>query len=97
MPALHALLDQQRSAILEIAGRHGAHNVRVFGSAVRGDDHHASDVDFLVEFDQRRSLLDQVGLKLDLEDLLDREVDVVTDKSLHPLMRKQVLAEARPL
>lgn len=90
-------LQQKRNEIIQIAARHGAHNLRLFGSVVRGDDHAGSDVDLLVDMESDRSLLDVVGLGQDLEELLDRRVDVLTDASLHPALRERILAESRPL
>lgn len=90
-------LQQQREEILRIASIYGARNVRLFGSAARGDVRAASDVDLLVEMDSDRSLLDLVGLGQDLEALLQRKVDVLTEASLHPSLRRRILAEARPL
>ena len=69
----------------------------VFGSVARGEDTPESDVDFLVEFEEGRTLLDLSGLRLDLIDLLDRDVDVATPASLHPRLRDQILAEVVPL
>ena len=89
--------EHQRDAIIDIAARHGARNVRVFGSVARGDDRPASDVDLLVDMESDRSLLDLVGLAQDLEALLHRNVDVVTGASLHGAIRERVLAESRPL
>lgn len=83
--------------ILALAREHGAHNVRVFGSAARGEDTSESDLDVLVNMEKGRSLLDHVALKQDLEDLLGREVDVVTEASLDPRIRERVLREAVPL
>ena len=82
---------------MTIAARYGASNVRLFGSVARGDDRPQSDVDLLVEMAPGRSLLDLVGLCQDLEGLLKRTVDVLTDASLHPALRERILAEARPL
>ena len=90
-------LYKKRQEILQIAARHGAHNIRVFGSIARGEDQPDSDVDLLVDMASGRSLLDFVGLGQDLEELLDRKVDVVTDVSLHPAPRVRILAEARLL
>ena len=87
----------RREEILRLAAAHGAHNVRVFGSVVRGDAAEGSDVDVLVKLDDDRSLLDHVALRQDLEDLLGSEVDVVTEGSLHRLLRDRILAEAVPL
>jgi len=74
----------------------GGRDVRVFGSVARGDNGENSDVDFLVEFEVGRTLLDLIGLKLDLQDLLGATVDVVTPNSLR-YIRERVLAEAQPL
>ena len=90
-------LEQQRDTIIDIAARHGARNVRVFGSVARGDDHPASDIDLLVDMESDRSFLDLVGLAQDLEALLERNVDVVTTESLHEAIRERVLAESRPV
>ena len=90
-------LRQKRNDILRIAEQYGARNLRVFGSVARGDDWTHSDVDLLVDMDPDRSLLDVVGLGQDLEELLDRRVDVLTAASLHPALRDRILAESRPL
>jgi predicted nucleotidyltransferase len=90
-------LQQKRNDILRIAAQYGARNLRVFGSVARGDDHARSDVDLLVDMDPDRSLLDIVALGQDLEELLDRRVDVLTGASLHPALRDRILAESRPL
>jgi uncharacterized protein len=96
MVAMNDILSR-RSDILRIAARHGARDVRVFGSVVRGQAGEASDVDFLVRLDDDRSLLDHVALMQDLEDTLGCRVDVVTDRALHRAIRDRVLAEAVPL
>jgi predicted nucleotidyltransferase len=87
----------RREEILRVAAEHGARNVRVFGSVVRGEAAEGSDVDVLVALDGDRSLLDHIALKQDLEDLLGAEVDVVTEGGLHRLLRDRILAEAVPL
>ena len=84
----------RREEILRVAAQHGASNVRVFGSVVRGESAEGSDVDVLVELDDDRSLLDHIALKQDLEDLLGGEVDVVTEGGLHRLLLDRILAEA---
>lgn len=94
---LHDMIREKRSEILAIAERHGVRRLRVFGSAARGQADEASDVDFLVELEPGRSLLDLGGLLMDLQELLGREVDVVTEKGLRPRIRERVLAEAVPL
>lgn len=90
-------LQGRRQDILRVAAKHGARNVRVFGSAARGEDRPDSDLDLLVEMESGRSLLDLVALGQDLEDLLHRRVDVLTDTSVHPAIRRHILADARPL
>jgi predicted nucleotidyltransferase len=80
--------------VLRIAARYGAGNVRVFGSAARGDARPDSDVDVLIDLAPGRSLLDIVAIKQDLEDLLGLEVHVVTADSVSPYIRDQVLREA---
>jgi uncharacterized protein len=89
-----AELARVRAEILAAAARHGATNVRVFGSVARGDADAASDVDFLVDFEPGRSLLDLAGLLVDLEDLLGHRVDVVTEPGLKARIRQRVLSEA---
>ena len=91
------LLNDSRSKILAIAARHGAGNVRLFGSMARGDFDSASDFDFLVELQPGRTLFDLGGLLYELQTLLGREVDVVTEAGLAPRIRERVLAEAIPL
>jgi predicted nucleotidyltransferase len=90
-------LARVRGQILAIAARHGAGNVRVFGSVARGEADAASDIDFLVDFEPGRSLLDLAALLVDLEDLLGRPVDVVTEPGLKARIRQRVLAEAVPV
>jgi predicted nucleotidyltransferase len=90
-------LREHRRAIVGCAAEHGAHNVRVFGSTVTGHAAPDSDVDLLVEMDHGRSLLDLVGLWQDLEDLLGRSVDVLSDAGLSPHLREQIYADAVPL
>lgn len=92
-----ALLRQKREQVLNLAAQHGAHDVRIFGSVARGEADDRSDLDFLVTLDAGRSLLDLGGLRMDLQDLLDRRLDVVTELSLKELIRDRVLREARPL
>jgi uncharacterized protein len=91
------LLKTRREAILRIAAKHGAFDVRVFGSRSRGEAGPDSDFDFLVKVGPDRTPWFPGGLLADLEDLLDRKVEVVTEAGLHPLIRDQVLKEAVPL
>ncbi|HAA28321.1 MAG TPA: DNA polymerase subunit beta [Cyanobacteria bacterium UBA8553] len=85
------LLQEKREEILSLATKHGASNVRIFGSVVRGEARQDSDVDFLVELESNRSLLDRVALIQDLEDLLGRKVDVATVKGLRDVWRDRIL------
>ena len=87
-------LQSKRAQILTIAARHGARKVRVFGSVARGTARRNSDIDFLVEMEEGRSLLDHAALILDLERLLKRSVDVASERGLRRLVRKHVLKGA---
>ena len=90
-------LMKNREEILRIAAKHGAKNVRVFGSVARGEADEDSDIDVLVDLELGRSLFDLGGLLMDLQDLLGRKVDVVTEKGLRTRIRDRVLREAVPL
>ncbi len=92
--AIAKVVEDNRDQILRIAARHGAGNVRVFGSAARGDLGPESDVDFLVEALPEHSSWFPGGLLLDLQELLGRKVDVVEPESLHWYIRDRVLREA---
>ena len=78
--SIRQLLQSKRGQILQIAARHGARKVRVFGSVARGTAHRGSDIDFLVDMEEGRSLLDHAALILDLERLLKRPVDVASER-----------------
>jgi uncharacterized protein len=88
---------QLRSKVLRVTKKHGATNVRIFGSFARGEQHSRSDVDLLVDLPDHMSLLGLSGLKVDLEETLNRKVDVVPSDSIKPALRKYILADARPL
>jgi len=94
---IEAILHQRRDRILEIAFQHGARNVRLFGSVVRGEAQPNSDIDLLVDLGESLSPWFPVGLIQDLEALLGHKVDVVTEKSLHYFIRDRILSEAQPL
>jgi predicted nucleotidyltransferase len=94
---IQEIIGDKRDAILAIAARYGASNVRIFGSVAEGTAGEASDVDFLVDLAPGRSLFDLGGLLMDLESLLGRKVDVVTEPALHWYIREKVVQEAKPL
>ncbi|BAY29112.1 hypothetical protein NIES2107_09530 [Nostoc carneum NIES-2107] len=88
------ILKAYSEEILQIAAKYGAYNVRVFGSVARGEAKPDSDVDFLVELEPQRTLLDQIALQQSLEALLGRKVDITEPENLHELIRDKVLREA---
>jgi len=94
---LNELRREKREQVLTAAKRHGASNVRVFGSVARGAPNDASDIDLLVDFAPQQSLLDQVALKQELEELLGCKVDVVEPGGISPYLAHKILAEAIPL
>ena len=94
---MHPLIENRRAEILALAERHGVRDVRVFGSMARGDAHAASDVDLLVSLRPGETGLALGALLADVERLLGRRVDIVTEGGLHPGIRDRVLKEARPL
>lgn len=91
------LIKEKRDDIFRLSELHGAKNVRVFGSVARDEAGPESDIDFLVDLEQGRSLLDLSGLLVDLEQLLGRRVDIVTERGLHWYLRDAIIKEARPL
>ena len=95
--SLDQLLREKSDDIKHIAARHGAYNIRVFGSVARGEAGPDSDIDFLIDAAPATSSWFPAGLILDLEDLLGRRVEVVTEKALNPDLRDHVLREAVPL
>ena len=94
---MHPLIENNRAEILALAERHGIRNVRVFGSMARGDADDASDVDLLVSLPSDKTGLALGALLMDVQDLLHRRVEVVTEGGLHPALRDRVLREAQPL
>lgn len=90
-------VEQHREAIRDVVAKHHAISPRVFGSIARGDDEAGSDVDLLVDFTDEASLLDEVGLRLALRDLLQIEVDVVAADALHGAIRDRIMREAVPV
>ena len=91
------ILKSKRNDILRLAAQHGAHHVRVFGSAARGEAGPTSDIDLLVRMDRGRSLLDLIELSQELESVLHRKVDILTDEGLSPYLQQRILDEAVPL
>ncbi|HEX7362220.1 MAG TPA: nucleotidyltransferase family protein [Bryobacteraceae bacterium] len=94
---LDELRQTKRSQILQAAARHGARNVRIFGSAARGETSPVSDIDVLVDLDPDRTLMDLGGLLMDLQELVQVRVDVATEEMLRPKVRRHALADAVPL
>ena len=90
-------IEPVREKIIDILQENGVKRSSFFGSIVRGEMTDESDVDLLVEFEGRRSLLDLAHLKNELEDAVDRRVDLLTYKSLHPLLKERILAEQVPI
>ncbi len=95
--SLLELLRQKRADILHIAARHGASNIRVFGSVARGEEDPDSDIDLLIEKGSTTSSWFPAGLVLDLEEALGHRVEIVTEQALSPYLRDRVLKEAVPL
>lgn len=94
--SLHKL-KRKRKQILAIAKKHGATHVRVFGSVARGEDKQTSDIDLLVKLAAKPSPWFPAGMTNELETLLGRRVEIVTERGLNPHLRKYVLKEAVPL
>lgn len=85
--------DEIKTKVIEVLRKHEVKKAALFGSIVRGEVTEESDIDLLIEFEGRKSLLDLAGLKLELQELLRRRVDVLTYKSLHPLLKERILGE----
>ena len=90
---MNAQINQIKKIVIKVLERYGVKRAAFFGSIVRGEDTEESDIDLLVEFGERRSLLDLAGLQLELQELLRRKVDVVTYGSLHRLLKERILSE----
>lgn len=90
-------LAAKRNQVLALAAARGAHELRVFGSVARGEDHEGSDIDLLIAMPLGTSLLQIVGLQQEIEDALGMRVDLCTERELHPTLRPRILAEARAL
>ena len=90
-------LASQRERVLALVAARGASRLRVFGSAARDQDHEGSDLDLLIDMPAGTSLLQIVGLQLDIQDALGIKVDLCTERELHPALKPRILAEARPV
>jgi predicted nucleotidyltransferase len=97
VPDIYALVEAKRDEILAVAERHGATNVRVFGSVARREAREDSDLDLLVTFGPSASLFDLIGLEQELADLLGIPVEVASDRGLRERVRAAVMQEAVPL
>ncbi len=97
MQRLEQLRTVYKNQILSLAAQYGAYNIRIFGSLARGENTPKSDIDLLVCFEPQRSLFDQGGLLMDLQDLLNCKVDVVDENAMRPRFQERVLKEAIPL
>jgi predicted nucleotidyltransferase len=86
-------LEELKKTLIDVLRKHDVKKAALFGSIVRGEATDESDIDLLIEFEGRKSLLDLAGLKLDLQEIVRRRVDVLTYKSLHPLLRERILSE----
>ena len=91
------ILKDKREAILHLAAQYGVERMRIFGSMARGQATSKSDIDFLVAFKRGRTLLDLIGFKQDLEKLIGRKVDVVSEGGVSPYLRSRIFSEAVPL
>ena len=94
---LYYFLMINKSKIVKILRKHSVKRAGLFGSFARGEESEESDIDIVVEFEGRKSLLDLVSLKLELEQVLHKEVDITTYNALHPLLKEQILKEQIPL
>ena len=94
---IYDLLKSKRAEIYQIALKHGAKNIRLFGSAARKEADGKSDVDLLMDLEPDRSLLDHAALWIELQKILGCKVDVITENGLKPRIHERVLKEAVPL
>jgi predicted nucleotidyltransferase len=91
------IIQDRKEQILALADKYGASNVRIFGSVANGTADENSDIDFLVDLEKGRSLFDLGGLLMDLQELFNRKVDVVTENGLHWYIKERIISEAKPI
>jgi len=90
-------LLRYKTVLIKIFNEYGVETPRIFGSTIHGSAREDSDVDFLISWPVQHSLIDRIRLKNELELVLNTKVDLVTDQTIHPMIRDNVLREARPL
>lgn len=86
-------IEEIREEILPVLKRYGVKKAGIFGSVVRGEENKESDIDILVEIDRRMSLFEFAGLKIDLEEILGRKVDLGEYSAIKPIIKEQILSE----
>ena len=86
-----------KTKIISILKRHGVSKAAIFGSLARGEESKNSDIDILIEFKGEKSLLDLIGLKIELEEVLGKKVDLVEYSTIHPLLKERILREQMPI
>jgi len=91
------IIQDRKEQILALAAKYGASNVRIFGSVANGTADEKSDIDFLIDMEKGRSLFDLGGLLMELQELFNRKVDVVTENGLHWYIKERIISEAKPL
>lgn len=88
-------MDERMKKLKEILKKHGAVKVEIFGSYARGDANSESDLDVIVEFRERKSLLELIGIEQELEDALGMKIDLLTESSINPYLRDRIKKEAK--
>ncbi len=88
-------MDERMEKLKEILKKHGAVKVEIFGSYARGDANPESDLDVIVEFRERKSLLELIGIEQELEDALGMKIDLLTESSINPYLRERIKKEAK--
>ncbi len=86
-------IGRLKKSLIDVLKRHDVKKAALFGSIARGEATEESDIDLLIEFEGRKSLLDLAGLQLELQDALKRQIHVLTYKSLYPLLKERILEE----